>query len=105
MLARVAGRQEDAQNGATEDWAMPIIVRDRRPLRPPPQPPQAWPYSSEPQWRAWRAFLEDATFPLAASLRVEADRELERISRCRSEPVRAMRHPLIPARTRSQDGV
>jgi hypothetical protein len=54
--------------------------------------PLSWPYDTEHTWRAWREHLETLQVPHVDELRLEAERELQRIARCRTD--------LPPARSR-----
>ena len=43
--------------------------------------PLSWPYDTELTWRAWREHLETLQVPHVDELRLEAERELQRIAR------------------------
>ena len=69
---------------------MPIIVRpDESPAMKTLTPPREWPYGSERDWLSWKQLIEDSASPLARSLKAEAEKELQRIARCRRQPAKA----------------
>ena len=59
--------------------------------------PLSWPYDTELTWRAWREHLETLQVPHVDELRLEAERELQRIARCRADQPRPRSKPaLVP---------
>ena len=58
--------------------------------------PQRWPESSEQEWRLWRDHLDHIEDVHIGSLKREADAELARIERCRSERREPKRVGLVP---------
>jgi hypothetical protein len=68
----------------------------------PPAPPDAWPYSSEAEWKDWRRSLDQADvmrLPNLEHLKTMAENELARIERCRPAPVVRPRTELVPSRS------
>jgi hypothetical protein len=57
--------------------------------------PLSWPYDTEHTWRAWREHLETLQVPHVDELRLEAERELQRIARCRTDLPPARRRPTL----------
>jgi hypothetical protein len=66
--------------------------------------PQAWPFSSETDWRLWRGHLDHVRVPHVGALKREADAELARIARCREGRWEPKRPALVP-RERTANGV